>query len=289
LIGFRRKDDQSENVEIPDEFVALVAKRMFDLFGDQITQKINARILQIIKPIQDELNSLKSDLKMVKATSDDKIREFLRTTLEIHTEETVEKTAKVVINELVDMGVLDVLKSTVDDLSVLKAELSEIIDVADKSVNSLRTEVLSFKDAMSSIVNEVTSRITVIDDFVGKLEERLSTLVEQIPKTVKDNIVIDRKLIADVVKSELNVIVSKKFEDLLTEIRGLQTKIELISGKVDELSRVEDSVRDLLHKVSSLEDKVNQLQIISASPMSEESEKSVESISVEDLEKELGG
>ncbi len=289
MIGFRRKDDQSENVEIPDEFVALVAKRMFDLFGDQITQKINARILQIIKPIQDELNSLKSDLKMVKATSDDKIREFLRTTLEIHTEETVEKTAKVVINELVDMGVLDVLKSTVDDLSVLKAELSEIIDVADKSVNSLRTEVLSFKDAMSSIVNEVTSRITVIDDFVGKLEERLSTLVEQIPKTVKDNIVIDRKLIADVVKSELNVIVSKKFEDLLTEIRGLQTKIELISGKVDELSRVEDSVRDLLHKVSSLEDKVNQLQIISASPMSEESEKSVESISVEDLEKELGG
>jgi len=94
VFGRGKAEEQPSRDErdlVPDELVSFIARKLFEDYGEAFAETINRKLSQRFDAIERKLAEHEEVIRYLKASSDDKIREYMRSILEVHTESVAEK------------------------------------------------------------------------------------------------------------------------------------------------------------------------------------------------------
>ena len=258
LLG-RSKEEKSEG-EIPDEFVMLVAKKLFESYGSEIAETINKKTLQQLEPIRSRMAQMEKEIQYLKATSDEKIKDLLKSTIEVAMESVAEKSANKAV-EHVGLNKVETLSDSLKILKELQMEMSEKLDNITK-ISKTTERTLS---EVSNILENVSSLTEGVDSVLNKVVERFKTRVDdavnRAVKQIRENVVVDKGLIESVVSQSLSKIVSTKFREIESKINGISSKVDLLNNVIKRLEGLEDAINTMSEKLSSIEDAIKETHI----------------------------
>ena len=265
-MGFLRREESKEKEdsvdempEVPDEFVTLVARRLFDIYGDEIAETVNRSILQQLEPIRKKIEQMDREIQHLKAASDEKIRDLLRSTIEVATESVAERSARKAVDEVVDRTGLSKVEALDDGAKMLRETQMEMVEKLDDVAKVLgkADETLS---KISSILKDASSIVEDIDSSLNKtveqFEAKVNTAVNRAVKQIRENVVVDKGLIESVVSQALSKIVSSKFKDIESNIYEISSRVESLTNAVKELKGLEEVTNIMLEKLGDLEDAI---------------------------------
>ncbi|HDH45023.1 MAG TPA: hypothetical protein ENG66_06515 [Thermococcus sp.] len=267
----KAEEGREEEGEIPQEFVALVAKKFFELYGDEITKALNSKIMQLLYPIRERLDELEKDVRYLKETSDEKIKEFLRATLDVHTESVAERSARKAI-EMVGMDKLEKIDETLNSVREMQTEIVETVEKASNVLRGMEdsTERLCKKleGVVASVGQVVDSLGKTIEDFKSKVESATDEAV----KNIKANVVVDKPLIESVLESTVSRIVASKLNKFIEDLQGLQNRTEALSREIRDLRRLKEDVNVVINKLDKLEEEIRFKAVVPETEVKEEKE-----------------
>ena len=257
-------EEKKPEEEIPEEFIMLVAKKLFERYGDAIAETINNKISQQLEPIRSKIVQMDKEIQYLRATSDEKIKDLLKSTIEVAMESIAEKSAKKAV-EYIGLGKVEALGEGVKMLKEVQIEMAEKLDTVAKVMNTTEktlSEVSNVLKDVSSIIEDVESALNkTVEQFKTKVNDAVNRAVKQI----RENVVVDKGLIESVVSQSLSKIVTSKFKDVESKINEVSSRVDSLSKAVKDLKGLEDAVNIMLEKLGNIEDTIRELPIRSTS------------------------
>ena len=269
LLG-RSKEEKPEG-EIPDEFVMLVAKKLFESYGSKIAETINKKILQQLEPIRSKIVQMEKEIQYLKATSDEKIKDLLKSTIEVAMESVAEKSAKKAV-EYIGVDKIESLSDSAKTLKEIQIEMAEKLESVSKVLNTVEkslSELTRVLEDVSVLGEEIR---TEVDSSLEQFNQKVENAVNKAVKSIRENVVVDKGLIESVVSQSLSRIVSSKFTDIESKIEGLLSRVDALSNSIGELKKIEDTLNIVISKVDDLEEAVKETQVSREQPATTQEE-----------------
>ena len=135
LLNRGKEEEKPPEGEIPDEFVMLVAKKLFESYGSEIAETINKKILQQLEPIRSKIVQMEKEIQYLKATSDEKIKDLLKSTIEVAMESVAEKSAKKAV-EYIGVDKIESLNESAKTIKEIQIEMTEKLELVSKVLNT---------------------------------------------------------------------------------------------------------------------------------------------------------
>jgi len=259
LLNRGKEEEKPPEGEIPDEFVMLVAKKLFEKYGDAIAETINKKISQQLEPIRDRVAQMEKEIQYLRATSDEKIKDLLKSTIEVAMESVAEKSAKKAVEHVELKDKVDALDEGIKMLKEVQIEMAEKLDKVEKILSTTEktlSEVSNVLRDASSVMEDVESALNnTVEQFKTKVNDAVNRAVKQI----RENVVVDKGLIESVVSQSLSKIVTSKFKDVESEINGVLSRVDSLSKAVKELKGLEVAINIILEKLGNIEDIIKEL------------------------------
>jgi len=260
LLSRSKEEEKKPEGEIPDEFIMLVAKKLFESYGDAIAETINKKISQQLEPIRSKIAQMEKEIQYLKATSDEKIKDLLKSTIEVAMESVAEKSAKKAV-EYIGVDKIESLSDSAKTLKEIQIEMAEKLESVSKVLNTVEkslSELTRVLEDVSVLGEEIR---TEVDSSLEQFNQKVENAVNKAVKSIRENVVVDKGLIESVVSQSLSRIVSSKFTDIESKIEGLLSKVDALSNSVKELKKMGDTLNIVISKVDSLEEVVKELQV----------------------------
>jgi len=282
------KEKKAEPEEIPEEFVVLVAKNLFDKYGDAIAETVNKKISQHLDPLRDKVAQMEKEIQHLKATSDEKVKDLLKSTIEVAMESVAEKSAKKAV-EYVGLDKIESLNESTNAVKMIQIEMAEKIELVTKTLDAVKktlSELSKTLEDVSTLSGEIRLEI---DKSLEQFREKMDNAVNRAVRSIRENVVVDKGLIESVVSQSLSRIVSSKFADIESKIEGFSSRMDALSRGVEELKKMEDSLNMVISKIEDLEEAVNELQVgaqppsITQEELRQKTQEVKESQDIEDL------
>ena len=277
---------KAEPEEIPEEFVVLVAKNLFDKYGDAIAESVNKKISQHLDPLRDKVAQMEKEIQHLKATSDEKVKDLLKSTIEVAMESVAEKSAKKAV-EHVGLDKIESLNESMNVVKMIQMEMAEKIGLVSKALNAVEktlSELSKTLEDVSTLSGEIRLEI---DKSLEQFREKMDNAVNRAVKSIRENVVVDKGLIESVVSQSLSRMVSSKFADIESKIEGVSSRMDVLSKSVEELKKMEDSLNMVISKIEDLGEAVNELQVqsppITQEELRQKTQEVKESQDIEDL------
>ena len=269
-----KKSEKKEEVgkpdraKIPDEVIAVIVQEVYKRFGESLVNVINTRVsqhlehfLKRVEEVENYVHALERDINYLKTMSDEKTRELLRATLEVGMESIAEKSAKRAV-DIVGVGNVEKLFEALSKLSEHEQNLIRTIESLsdekenmDKMLSELRSAIEEIKRLPSSVVAEVNEGLNnSLNAFIARLEEAINEASEEIRK----NLGVDKRILESVVERSLKVIVENKFDGVVTEMEGLNSRMEALEKSVKEFRKMEEMIAGLFGELDSLKNLVKE-------------------------------
>lgn len=290
MVFGKKAGKKAEPEEIPEEFVVLVAKNLFDKYGDAIAESVNKKISQHLDPLRDKVAQMEKEIQHLKATSDEKVKDLLKSTIEVAMESVAEKSAKKAVEQAVEHVGLDKIESLNESMNVVKMiqmEMAEKIGLVSKALNAVEktlSELSKTLEDVSTLSGEIRLEI---DKSLEQFREKMDNAVNRAVKSIRENVVVDKGLIESVVSQSLSRMVSSKFADIESKIEGVSSRMDVLSKSVEELKKMEDSLNMVISKIEDLGEAVNELQVqsppITQEELRQKTQEVKESQDIEDL------
>jgi len=260
LLNRGKEEEKPPEGEIPDEFVMLVAKKLFEKYGDAIAETINKKISQQLEPIRSKIAQMEKEIQYLKATSDEKIKDLLKSTIEVAMESVAEKSAKKAV-EYIGVDKIESLSDSAKTLKEIQIEMAEKLESVSKVLNTVEkslSELTRTLEDVSVLGEEIR---TEVDSSLEQFNQKVENAVNMAVKSIRENVVVDKGLIESVVSQSLSRIVSSKFTDIESKIEGLLSKVDALSNSVKELKKMEDTLNIVISKVDGLEEAVKEIKV----------------------------
>ena len=238
----------------------LVAKKLFESYGDAIAETINKKISQQLEPIRSKIAQMEKEIQYLKATSDEKIKDLLKSTIEVAMESVAEKSAKKAV-EYIGVDKIESLSDSAKTLKEIQIEMAEKLESVSKVLNTVEkslSELTRTLEDVSVLGEEIR---TEVDSSLEQFNQKVENAVNMAVKSIRENVVVDKGLIESVVSQSLSRIVSSKFTDIESKIEGLLSKVDALSNSVKELKKMEDTLNIVISKVDGLEEAVKEIKV----------------------------
>ena len=260
LLNRGKEEEKPPEGEIPDEFVMLVAKKLFERYGDAIAETINNKISQQLEPIRSKIVQMDKEIQYLRATSDEKIKDLLKSTIEVAMESIAEKSAKKAV-EYIGVDKIESLSDSAKTLKEIQIEMAEKLESVSKVLNTVEKSLSELTRTLKdvSVVGEEIR--TEVDSSLEQFNQKVENAVNMAVKRIRENVVVDKGLIESVVSQSLSRIVSSKFTDIESKIEGLLSKVDALNNSVKELKKMEDTLNIVISKVDGLEEAVKEIQV----------------------------
>lgn len=260
--------DRPDKAKIPDEVIAVIVQEVYKRFGESLVNVINTRVsqhlgqfLKRIEEVEKQVHALERDINYLKTMSDEKTRELLRATLEVGMESIAEKSAKRAV-DVVGVGNVEKLFEALSKLSEHEQNLIQTIESfssekekMDELLNKLNSAVEKMEGLPSSIVTRVNEDLNnSLNAFTAGLEEATNEASEEIKK----NLVVDKRLLESVVERSLKIIVENKFDGVVAEMEGLNSRMDALEKSVKEFRKMEEMIAGLFGELESLKNLVKE-------------------------------
>jgi len=269
LLG-RSKEEKPEG-EIPDEFVMLVAKKLFESYGSEIAETINKKILQQLEPIRSKIVQMEKEIQYLKATSDEKIKDLLKSTIEVAMESVAEKSAKKAV-EYIGVDKIESLSDSAKTLKEIQIEMAEKLESVSKVLNTVEKSLSELTRTLKDVSVLGEEIRTEVDSLLEQFNQKVENAVNKAVKSIRENVVVDKGLIESVVSQSLSRIVSSKFTDIESKIEGLLSRVDALSNSIGELKKIEDTLNIVISKVDDLEEAVKETQVSREQPATTQEE-----------------
>ena len=262
LFGRKDKEDEGSDATtatIPDEYLAFIVKNLFDRYGDAIAEMINRKVMQQLEPIQRRMEEIDTEIRKLKASSDETVKELLRSTLEVSMESVAEKASRKSI-ESIGLNKIELLNETLRNLKEYQIEFAENLEKVSKVLESVKVTLNELSENVGDINLTVTNALTEMNKSLEKFRVRVDNAVAEAVKQIRENVVVDKDMIESVVRQILSSVVETKFREINTDVVALSNRVNALSRELSDLRGIEDSVNVLISKVEELIDKVDNLQ-----------------------------
>jgi len=262
LFGRKDKEDEGSDATtatIPDEYLAFIVKNLFDRYGDAIADMINRKVMQQLEPIQRRMEEMDTEIRKLKASSDETVKELLRSTLEVSMESVAEKASRKSI-ESIGLNKIELLNETLRNLKEYQIEFAENLEKVSKVLESVKLTLSELSENVGDINLTVTNALTEMNKSLEKFRVRVDNAVAEAVKQIRENVVVDKDMIESVVRQILSSVVETKFREINTDVVALSNRVNALSRELSDLRGIEDSVNVLISKVEELIDKVDNLQ-----------------------------
>ena len=262
LFGRKDKEDEGSDATtatIPDEYLAFIVKNLFDRYGDAIAEMINRKVMQQLEPIQRRMEEMDTEIRKLKASSDETVKELLRSTLEVSMESVAEKASRKSI-ESIGLNKIELLNETLRNLKEYQIEFAENLEKVSKVLESVKVTLNELSENVGDINLTVTNALTEMNKSLEKFRVRVDNAVAEAVKQIRENVVVDKDMIESVVRQILSSVVETKFREINTDVVALSNRVNALSRELSDLRGIEDSVNVLISKVEELIDKVDNLQ-----------------------------
>lgn len=262
LFGRKDKEDEGSDATtatIPDEYLAFIVKNLFDRYGDAIADMINRKVMQQLEPIQRRMEEMDTEIRKLKASSDETVKELLRSTLEVSMESVAEKASRKSI-ESIGLNKIELLNETLRNLKEYQIEFAENLEKVSKVLDSVKLTLNELSENVRDINLTVTNALTEMNKSLEKFRVRVDNAVAEAVKQIRENVVVDKDMIESVVRQILSSVVETKFREINTDVVALSNRVNALSRELSDLRGIEDSVNVLISKVEELIDKVDNLQ-----------------------------
>jgi len=262
LFGRKDKEDEGSDATtatIPDEYLAFIVKNLFDRYGDAIAEMINRKVMQQLEPIQRRMGEIDTEIRKLKASSDETVKELLRSTLEVSMESVAERASRKSI-ESVGLNKIELLNETLRNLKEYQIEFAENLEKVSKVLESVKVTLNELSENVGDINLTVTNALTEMNKSLEKFRVRVDNAVAEAVKQIRENVVVDKDMIESVVRQILSSVVETKFREINTDVVALSNRVNALSRELSDLRGIEDSVNVLISKVEELIDKVDNLQ-----------------------------
>jgi len=256
----RNKGKNPEEGGIPEEFIDLLAKKIFDKYGNEVAETINRKVLQQLEPIVEEINQMKSDIRHLKATSDEKIRDFLKTMAEVTIESVAEKSAKKAVENVNVDAKLDALNDSMKTVKEVQMEMAEKLEKLSEVLANAEDTLSKFSKSLENVSELSTGIRKEVDKSLEQFNRQVEVAVNKAVESIRENVVIDKGLLESVVSQNLSRLVSSKFTDIEAKVTGLSNRMDALSKSVSGLKDLQDSLEAVINKVEELREAVNALQ-----------------------------
>ena len=271
LLNRGKEEGKPPEGEIPDEFVMLVAKKLFEKYGDAIAETINKKISQQLEPIRSKIAQMEKEIQYLKATSDEKIKDLLKSTIEVAMESVAEKSAKKAV-EYIGVDKIESLSDSAKTLKEIQIEMAEKLESVSKVLNTVEKSLSELTRTLKD-VSVLGEEIRMeVDSSLEQFNQKVENAVNKAVKSIRENVVVDKGLIESVVSQSLSRIVSSKFTDIESKIEGLLSKVDALSNSVKELKKMEDTLNIVISKVDGLEEAVKEIQVSREQPVTTQEE-----------------
>jgi len=262
LFGRKDKEDEGSDATtatIPDEYLAFIVKNLFDRYGDAIAEMINRKVMQQLEPIQRRMGEIDTEIRKLKASSDETVKELLRSTLEVSMESVAERASRKSI-ESVGLNKIELLNETLRNLKEYQIEFAENLEKVSKVLESVKVTLNELSENVEDINLTVTNALTEMNKSLEKFRVGVDNAVAEAVKQIRENVVVDKDMIESVVRQILSSVVETKFREINTDVVALSNRVNALSRELSDLRGIEDSVNVLISKVEELIDKVDNLQ-----------------------------
>jgi len=259
--GRKGKEEEKPEGGIPEEFIDLVAKKIFDKYGDEIAETINRKVSQQLEPIVREINQIESDIRHLKATSDEKIRDFLKTMAEVTIESVAEKAAKKAIEDVNVDAKLDALNNSIKAVREMQMEMAEKLEKLSGVLNNAEDTLSKFTRSLENVSELSESIRKEVDKSLEEFNRQVEVAINKAVESIRENVVIDKSLLESVVSQTLSRLVSSKFTEIEAKVVGLSNRVDALSKSVEGLRVLQDALEDAINKIEELREAVNAIQI----------------------------
>ncbi len=271
MIGLGKSEEKGKEEkmeQIPEEFVDLIARRVFDKYGNELANFINKKVSQQLESVFTKMEQVESEIQHLKTAGNEKVRDFLRVVEEIKAESVAEMSAKKAIESVgIDIR-LNSLNNSIEKIKEVQMEFVEKLEKLTDVLEATERILINF-EKVSTVSENIEKEVDKsLDQFNKKVENAVNKAVE----SIRENVVVDKTLIESVISQSLSRLVSAKFTDIEAKVAGMSNRIDALSKSVSDLKTLYAALEDIINRIEKLRETVETIGTITKQEIPEKEE-----------------
>lgn len=283
MVFGKKKEDINEGEEgIPEHVMVAIAEQFFKQYGEAFVNVINQRISERFKPIEEILEQHGRAIERLEATSNERLKDMVRSILEVQTENIADKAAERAISK---MGV-DKIKKLEEDINELRKTQMEIAETLENVAELMKVHesaIASHQRKIKELYEETVALKEGLSKAIEMFNEEVSKAVADATKAVREAITVDRSKIEAILGDVVTRVVNAKMREISEEFTEITDRYEEMSQNIGRIIDLAEGVEVLSAKLSDIEKSLQELRENLASVRTVDMQKSEEGDELEEI------